>query len=286
MNEQSHQVAANDYQGASDLIRELGYVILKQAVSHEPLAILRERMDRDTQELLAYCDTIGGNPRELGHLQQGPPLSADYVFTDVAMNQHVNRVCNLLFDNHSRLTFYNGNTNCPGSTTQGLHMDGRHPTLAPEPVAPTTGVVVDIPAGPMNTSNGSIQLWPGTHVIRPEAGGPRVPEELESERRAESSPIQPTTEVGDVLIRDIRLWHRGVPNHSTRPRHMIALIISKSFAPSKRRLRFEKGCEDALEGQEIDANAEYVEGPLEYLVGPTRRIYESRKAAESAPQQT
>lgn len=284
MSEISDRVSADAYDDAAALIHKLGYVILETAVSPGPLAILRERMDQDTEELLAYCDTIGGNPRERGHLQQGPPLSADYVFAEVAMNVHVNHVCNALFDNQSRLTFYNGNTNCPGSTTQRLHMDGRHPTLAPEPVAATRSVVVDIPLVPMSRDNGSIQLWPGSHVVRPDQGGPSVPEELEAERRKTAPPIQPNTQVGDVLIRDTRLWHRGVPNNSDRPRHMIALIVSKSWGPSKHKLPFERECASALEGHAIDANAVYADGPLEYLIGPTRRIYESRQAAASSRQ--
>lgn len=272
-------VQAEDTTNAVSALNEHGYVILKNAVAPEPLAILRQRMDQDTQELLAYCDTIGGNPRERGHLQQGPPLSADFVFADVAMNTHVNRVCNGIFDNECRLTFYNGNTNCPGSTTQGLHMDGRHSVLAPEPVAPMFSVVVDIPLGPMHLGNGSIQIWPGTHVVRPSDGGPRVPEDLEAERKAEAGPIQPITEVGDILIRDVRLWHRGVPNQSDRPRHMIALIVTKGPVNDKHRLRFQRGCEEALEGHSVAANAEYVEETIDYLMSPTRRIYEARQRA-------
>lgn len=272
-------VEAEDTSGAVQTIQEHGYVFLRKAVAPDPLAILRERMDRDTEELLAYCDTIGGNPRELGHLQQGPPLSADFVFADVAMNTHVNRVCNALFDNECRLTFYNGNTNCPGSTTQGLHMDGRHLAVAPDPVGPIISVVVDIPLGRMGKHNGSIQLWPGSHVLRPPDGGPRVPNEMEADRKAQVEPIQPETEVGDVLIRDVRLWHRGVPNRSDRPRHMIALIVTRGPVREEHRLRFQKGCEDALEGHSVAANATYVEESLDYLYSPTRRIYEAKQRA-------
>ena len=275
----STRVHATESEAAVNAIREWGYVILEEAVSRGPLKVLRERMDRDTEELLAYCETIGGNPRERGHLQQGPPVSAEFVFPEVAMNRFVNRVCNMLYDHRPRLTFYNGNTNCPGSTTQGLHMDGRHATLDPEPVAPTSSVVVDIPAGPMNTENGSIQIWPGTHLVRPPEGGPRVPEEFETARRATEGPIQPETQPGDVLIRDTRLWHRGVPNRSDRPRHMIALIVSDGRLPERGKLDFQKGCEGALEGHTVDSNANYTDQPIDYLFAPTRRIYEHRQAA-------
>ena len=274
-----NHVHASETEAAVSSIHEHGFVIIEDAVPKEPLAVLRERMDRDTEELLAYCESIGGNPRERGHLQQGPPVSSAYVFADVAMNRYVNRICNELYKYRPRLTFYNGNTNCPGSTTQGLHMDGRHATLAPEPVAPTSSVVVDIPAGPMNKQNGSIQIWPGTHLVRPPEGGPRVPEDLEADRMAIEPPIQPETQVGDVLIRDTRLWHRGVPNPSDRPRHMIALIVTDGRLPFRGRLDFQKGCEDALEGHTVDSNANYVDEEIDYLLSPTRRIHMNRQAA-------
>lgn len=276
----SNRVLATNSEAAVAAIRQFGFVILVDAVPKGPLQVLRERMDRDTEELLAYCESIGGNPRERGHLQQGPPVSPEFVFADVAMNGHVNLVCNQLFEHRPRLTFYNGNTNCPGSTTQRLHMDGRHGTLAPEPVAPTSSVVVDIPAGPMNEANGSVQLWPGTHMVRPPEGGPSVPEELEASRKEIEGPIQPETKVGDVLIRDTRLWHRGVPNRSSRPRHMIALIVSDGRLPVRGKLDFQVGCERALEGHTVDSNANYTDKSIDYLIAPTRRIYEHRKSAQ------
>ena len=262
-----------------EAIHEHGFVILERAVPPEPLALLRRRMDEDTEELLRYCESIGGNPRALGHLQQGPPLSADLVFADVVMNGAVNEICRALYgaedaecDGRPLLTFYNGNTNCPGSVEQHLHMDGQHYTGAEEPVAATTSVVVNIPPGPTSLGNGAIELWPGSHRIH------CVNDSIASlmaERRQAVAPVRPETEIGDVLIRDVRLWHRGVPNRSDRPRHMIALIVSKRFADAPvKRLRFERGCEAALECHGVDANADYVEGPIEYLIEPTRRIHE------------
>lgn len=259
---------------AVEAIRINGFVVVKKAISNEPLALLRERMDRDTEELLAYCDSIGGNPRDRGHLQQGPPLSRDFMFDEVAMNRYVINICTALYDEQPHLTFYNGNTNCPGSTTQHLHMDGVHRTQEPDPVEPTFSVVVNIPPGPMNEANGAIQLWPGSHMIRPWNAERGVSPEQQDERSQIAPPLQPCTEIGDVLIRDVRLWHRGVPNPSDRPRHMIALIFSNDATPFHHRLRFEKGCEEILEGHPADANAQYIDDVSDYLLGPTRRMYE------------
>ena len=274
------RLAPDETDRAARAIAEDGCVILEGALPTAPLAPLRRRMDRDTGDLLRFCATIGGNPREVGHLQQGPPPFVDYVFADIAMNRQVNAVAGALFGGRPRLTFYNGNTNCPGSVRQHLHMDGRHTTAPDEPVAPTTAVVVNIPPGGMDDGNGAIELWPGSHrvAVHSRQG---VPPAMEAERREECPPENPRTVPGDVLIRDVRLWHRGVPNRSARPRHMIALILSAPTPEvAERKLRFGRGCETALEGQGADANAEYTDAPIDYLFGPTRRIYQGQKRTQ------
>ncbi len=270
------RVFPGETERAAEAIAEHGCVILVGALPKEPLAALRARMDRDTHDLLRFCATIGGNPRQAGHLQQGPPPFADYVFPEVAMNSAVNAVACAVYGERPRLTFYNGNTNCPGSVRQHLHMDGRHSTKPDAPVAPTTGMVVNIPPGPADESNGAIELWPGSHRVGVYENHNGVPARMEEERRAVCGPVHPHTQPGDVLLRDVRLWHRGVPNPSDRPRHMIALILSKPAPESRYRLKFGKGCESALEGRGADANAEYVDGPIDYLFDPSRRIYLGR----------
>ncbi|MCY3812659.1 MAG: phytanoyl-CoA dioxygenase family protein [Gammaproteobacteria bacterium] len=267
---------------AAQAVVEDGCVILEGAIPVAPLAALRRRMDRDTVDLLRFCATIGGNPRERGHLQQGPPPFADYVFGDVAMNRYVNALAQALFGGRPQLTFYNGNTNCPGSVRQRLHMDGRHSTAPGEPAAPTSAVVVNIPPGGMDGGNGAIELWPGSHRVTVHGEQQGVPPDMEAQRRGTRAPENPRAVPGDVLIRDVRLWHRGVPNNATRPRHMIALILSapRDDERSGRTLRFGRGCEGALEGRGVDTNAAYVDEPVDYLFGPTKRIYRHRLNAK------
>lgn len=260
---------------ALERLREIGFVVLEDALPRPPLSKIRDRMDSDTSVLLEYCDSIGGNPRARGHLQQGPPPTDGYVFKDVVMNRFVLDVCRALLGRNLTLTFYNGNTNCPDSVVQHLHMDSAHRTVEPKPVEESFSVVVNIPLGPMNCGNGSIELWPGTHMIRSQNGTRAIANDQENSRRRESPPIQPITTIGDVLIRDIRLWHRGVPNRSNRPRHMIALIVVDESCEVGGKLRFQEGCESELENSGINPNALYVGEPIDYLLGPTRRIYEA-----------
>lgn len=36
-------------------------------------------------------------------------------------------------------------------------------------------------------------------------------------------PVQPVVERGDIMIRDLRLWHAGMPNSSDKHRIMLGL---------------------------------------------------------------
>jgi len=236
-------------------IRVDGYVVLENVVSHEHLDILRERMDADSQ-ILINAEKWGGAGRLVGHLQQGPPPYAPYMFRDVVANPYVVQVTKELLGPGLYNNFYNGNTNCPGSITQPLHRDGSHLWPDHDVAHPTAEVVVNI--SPLDTTeeNGSVELWPGSHL---DVSGRRIEPEEEEARRKIVPPIRGNAKKGSALIRDMRLWHRGVPNPSDKPRHMIAMIYRASWLKSNRRLKYKTGCEAAFENSDLDHNAEFLD---------------------------
>ena len=265
-------------QGLIDQFHDDGYIILRGVVPLACLTVLQARMDRDTVDLLRFCERLGGNPRDRGHLQQGPPPFADFVFADIVANGSVLDVCEEIIGVSPALTFYNGNTNYPGSTTQRLHMDTKHRSSPGEPARPTHDLVVNIPPSAMHSGNGAIELWPGTHHLAYFSKDNRIDPATEAEERRRRAPVQASLQPGDVLIRDMRLWHRGVPNEASRPRHMVALVYTaRSALDRKQRLEFGRGCEAAFSNGRVDPNADFVAGPIDYLFGPTRRIWRRRQ---------
>ena len=236
-------------------IRVDGYVVLENVINHDHLDILRERMDADSQ-MLINAEKWGGAGRLIGHLQQGPPPFAPYIFRDVVANPYVVQVTKELLGPGLYNNFYNGNTNCPGSTTQPLHRDGAHLWPNQEVAHPTTEVVVNISPQDTTEENGSVELWPGSHL---QVGDGGVDEEQEEARRKICPPIRGNAKKGSALIRDMRLWHRGVPNPSDKPRHMIALIYRVNWLKSHRRLKYKTGCEAAFENSDLDHNAEFLD---------------------------
>ena len=144
-------------------IRVEGYVVIENIINHEHLDILRERMDADSQELIK-AKKWGGAGVLKGHLQQGPPPLASYIFSDIVANPYVIQVSKEMLGPGVYNNFYNGNTNCPGSSTQPLHRDGDHLWQNLEVAHPAAEVVVNISPQDTIEENGSVGTVARGHI--------------------------------------------------------------------------------------------------------------------------
>jgi ectoine hydroxylase-related dioxygenase (phytanoyl-CoA dioxygenase family) len=256
------KISTTHLQQAVDALRTEGYVVLENVVSHEHLDRLRERMDEDSEKLIA-AKKWGGAGQLPGHLQQGPPPFAPFVFSDIVANPFIIQVTRELLGEGLYNSFYNGNTNCPGSGTQPLHGDSRNLWPNMEVAHPAASVVINISPMDVSEENGSVELWPGSHLETRVYG--RIDEAAEAARRKIAPPVRGNAKKGSALIRDMRLWHRGVPNRSDQPRHMIAMIHNVRWLQRSKPLRFNKGCEAAFANGELDHHAEFTDETLDYL---------------------
>lgn len=256
-----------------------GVLVLDQIVDHAPLDVLKKRMDRDSVDLLAFCESIGGNPRDRGHLQQGPPPMAPYVFPDYVANSLIYDALRTILGEGAYCEFYNGNTNCPGSAYQQLHLDAMHTASTGEAAAPTSAVVVNVVPQDVDEHNGAVELWPGTHMI---VVPTPVPDDAIAARRATTAPMRGVIRKGDVLLRDSRLWHRGVPNPSGEYRHMIAMVVVNADKPRGRPIVFSRNCEALLAKARLQYHATFTDEPIDYLLGPTKRMLKTLQGPHAA----
>ena len=243
-------------------IREDGFVLIEDIVAHDHLDQLHERMDEDAQKLIA-AERWGGAGGVTGHLQLGAPPLAPFVFRDIVANPFVVQVSHAMLGVGFFNGLYSGNTNCPGSGTQPLHRDVGH--LWPELTVahPVASLVVNISPHDVSDENGGVELWPGTHLDLSEGSVPDAEEE--AARRAIAPPTQANARKGSVLIRDMRVWHRGVPNQSDHPRHMIAMIHNIGWLRQRGPVTYERGCESAFPESVLDHNAAFTDEPIDYL---------------------
>jgi hypothetical protein len=245
-------------------VREQGYVIIGNAVGATCLDVLRERMTADTQELLAAQragEKASGWMR--GHLQQKPPHHPPFLFADIVANPFAIQVTHAVLGDGLFNSFYSGNTNCPASEQQPLHRDSTQLWPTWDKAHPATTLVVNISPMDCDADRGSTEIWPGSHLVTGD-----LTDELIETRRPQVPPIRVVAPKGAVMIRDIRLWHRGMPNDSDQIRHMIAMVHHISWFRRVPALRFQQGAEEIFKSEFLEAHAEFVEDEPAYLFGP------------------
>ena len=96
-------------------------------------------------------------------------------------------------------------------------------------------------------------------------GDIKLSSDIEARLRDKCQPLQPSVPAGSVLIRDIRLWHRGMPNRTGQPRPMIAMIHWARWWHTGKPLLFPKGTEELFANSALETVAEFVEGLIDYI---------------------
>lgn len=255
-------------EAALSALKTDGVVVLKDIVSPASIAALKERTLIDLEALLNRKDAPFNWTK--GNVQQDPPRSSPYLFRDVLVNDIVISVTKGILGSGMRNGFYSGNTALPSESRQPVHADIGQLWPNLESVPPPAQLVVNIPLVDMGPENGSTEIWPGTHLdpeITIQGGDIEVSDERLAEQSQISPPIQPRVKAGSVVIRDMRLWHAGMPNRTNEPRPMIAMIHSVNWWPAET-VQFPKGTEEFLTHPDLQWNVEFVDGEIDHIATP------------------
>lgn len=251
---------------AVEALRRDGLVVLNDVIDRAHLDLLRERMFTDLPALLGRKDAPFNFNR--GNIQQDAPPFPPYLFRDILVNDLVVAVTESLLGPGLYNDYYSGNTALPSDIRQPVHPDVAQLWPGLEHAPPAFGCVVNVPVVDMSAENGSTELWPGSHLdttLSLRDGTLQLPAEAVERRRAIAPPLQPTVRAGSVLVRDIRLWHAGMPNRTDRPRPMLAMIHYVRWWKGSKAMPFQKGSEPVFEHPKLRTNARFVDGPIDYL---------------------
>jgi ectoine hydroxylase-related dioxygenase (phytanoyl-CoA dioxygenase family) len=164
---------------------------------------------------------------------------------------------------------YSGNTALPSDTRQPVHADIGHlwPSDILEVAHPAAQLVVNVPTVDVSAENGATEIWLGTHrdVTVGVGGDIEVPDEALEARREICPPIQPTIRRGSVMIRDVRLWHAGMPNRTAEPRPMIAMLHVSNWLDVGSPLEFPAGTESFFDHPVLTTAARFTEQPTDHI---------------------
>jgi ectoine hydroxylase-related dioxygenase (phytanoyl-CoA dioxygenase family) len=244
-----------------------GLVILENAIDHGALDHVRERMLADIPKNLASSHVHFNHGRSSGNITQTPPLLEEYLHEDIWANRFAVTVMEHVIGPCPQLSFATSNIALPGGNgRQAVHSDYycSHPDF---PVFLEACVFLD----DVSPQNGSTEIWLGTHRgaskrdhILPDMGWIR--RELFVKRARDCPPIQASIPKGSICIRDLRMWHAGMPNFTSDPRIMVGFIYSPKWFGSRMRIKLPEAARIRVESWEhVDCVAEFVEKDFDYL---------------------
>lgn len=248
-------------------IRKEGFVVIDGVVDHAHLDTLYERMEEDLRKIVAL--PVVPHNFVWGNIQQEPPPFADYIFRDVVANPFVCQVTSTLLGQGAYINGLGGNTNVSGSQLQPVHVDEGQLWPDLEAAHPAARLVVNVALGDTSEENGAIELWPGTHedLRNLEGQDIRVSEEALEARRRVVPPILGSTKKGAILVRDMRLWHRGMPNASDATRFMIGMVHNVAWIRRTSRCQLDRACASVFEGCAIENTMPFVDDPGDQYLG-------------------
>jgi ectoine hydroxylase-related dioxygenase (phytanoyl-CoA dioxygenase family) len=219
-------------------LHEDGLVVVADVVPHEDLDHLNAKMIQDARTLQARGKSMPFN-YNVGNIQQDPPPLKEYFHPSIFLNPIASQITTSIMGPKPKWTFCSGNTALPPvdgtePQRQPVHADAdfAHPT---HPFA----FVVNVPLIKFTPENGSTEIWLGTHTgdlsglqvqegAHGERASGRIKQDLLEQRRIVRGPAQPVIEKGSIVIRDLRLWHAGVPNWTNDIRVMLAMSGSNA----------------------------------------------------------
>ncbi|KAK2000214.1 phytanoyl-CoA dioxygenase [Colletotrichum falcatum] len=235
-----------------------GLVVVEDVVPHADLDALNRKMVGDALHLQSLGDE-GPFNYNLGNLQQDPPPVAEHFYKSIFTNPVATQITSSVLGPRPKLTFLSANSAMPPSPASGppqrqpVHSDAdfAHP---PHPFA----LVVNVPLVAMTPANGSTELWLGTHAdpdayassqegAHGDRASGRIRQAALAARRAVRPPSQPAVRKGSLVVRDLRLWHAGMPNATADVRVMLAMIHFAPWYRNRMRLRLAEDVRPLLE---------------------------------------
>jgi hypothetical protein len=246
-------------------IRTHGAAIIEGAVDLDHCDRLRAVMIEDLPAALRHPFALDIR----GHVQHNPPPRARDLYADIIANPIALSVARALMGG-VRLALYTGNTMLAHThQPQPVHWDDYQLWSGLEQAPPTSSLAVNIPLVDVSLANGALEVWPGTHRdVR--SGEHRksllVPDEWLEARRTQTPPARVPLLKGALLLRDLRMWHRGTTNATDEARPMLAL----SYQPWWYRpvaIDFYKDAEPVLTKLRVPVTARYRE-TFDHLAWP------------------
>ena len=283
-------------EGVSFLHKD-GIIVLDNAISTTHIDILNDKLTPEALEIANDPDHHFNFGKHTRNMDQAPPPTRELMFKDIWCNPFASAILSAVLGPRPVVHYANGNTALKAGPKgrQPVHSDCEfaHPAYFP------FAYVININLVDVTPQNGGTEVWVGSHHVSVHeahnrlgtGGGDRDGqggdldsngEEIEGEglltikpkyleeRRKHSPPIQVATRKGSLIIRDLRLWHAGMPNLTHTPRIMLAFVASPRWWQGQSKVILPLDVKEMVETWEKDGeyamgfNAQWVEGDVDH----------------------
>ena len=209
-------------------VRENGVTVLENAVPITLVDELRVEFLKAVDELMrldAAKTEVNTSPFRKNRIRMDLPFRAPFISPNILTNVFAMPIVEQIVGEDCRMFYFSADAPMPGSDYQAVH--GDYAPFYPESdvVLPISALVVNYPLVNVTEANGPLEAWPNTHLT-PEKNytGTYV-----QDMAKETAPVKMLTPKGSLIIRDIRMWHRGTPNVSDEIRPNLALIYGRGW---------------------------------------------------------
>ncbi|KIW12980.1 hypothetical protein PV08_08167 [Exophiala spinifera] len=250
-----------------------GIIVLENAIDTEHIDTLNAKLAPEALEIAADPDHHFNFGTQTRNMDQAPPPTRELMYKDIWCNPFAAAILSATLGPRPVIHYANGNTALKAAPDgrQPVHSDCEfaHPAYFP------FAYVINISLVDVTAENGGTEVWVGSHHVSVQDAHVSgcdneqmlsIRPELLEERRKHSPPFQASTKKGSLVIRDLRLWHAGMPNLTDEPRVMLAFVASPEWWQGKSKILLPKDVKEMVESwkDEFQYDAEYVEGEVEY----------------------
>lgn len=243
-----------------------GIVVLNSAVPVEEIDTLNRVLKDRIPTLLNDPKLHFNGGQKTGNIAQSPPLQPDLMFPKIWANPYALEVIAAVIGPQPHCNYVLGNTAISGaSERQDVHADlnFNYPSM---PFA----LVANYYLCDTDESNGATEVWPCSHTwshfdLHQQGQAWIKPEHLQEAQEAGFKPLRPSVKRGSVVIRDLRLWHAGIPNPSMEPRIMLAFVHFPWWYQNFKRVVLPASCRPFIESirDRVVYDVDYVDGEVD-----------------------
>lgn len=244
----SRQLSPETLAVAVEQVKANGYILIENVLGEEKIAGIRKSFDPLFDEYIKRKGFNTGTNRA----QMFLPFTQPFIDEDVINHPIAMSVIDEVLGRGNHCAYFASDTPMPGSDYQAVHCDIM--PLFPEMSAPLPpfSLVVNIPLVDVTEENGPLEIWPGGTHLNPDRANHdtldgSVNPHLHIVRAAEGMLSEKVyMSAGSMVIRDIRMWHRGTPNRSNDRRTNLAMIFNRHWYNQMSHIPIPRETYDAL----------------------------------------